>query len=166
MILGMATLVISGPFMTMESMPRDTHSVKKPNRMMPDSRYTGKCAMSDRNSWENTMYCTAIVSSGGNFQCIDLTVEVGLGLLAVEAGEVADEGQDLALVGQIREVALTPVGLDAAVGGQHQRHAVAGLHTGEAVRSGDRKPGTAPKDGARRLDSDEIAAIQRMMQEV
>ena len=47
-----------------------------------------------------------------------------------------------------------------------QRWHEAGLHTGEAVRSGDRKPGTAPKDGARRLDSDEIAAIQRMMQEV
>ncbi len=47
-----------------------------------------------------------------------------------------------------------------------QRWHEAGLHTAEAVRSGDRKPGSAPKDGQRRLDSDEIAAIQRMMQEV
>ena len=47
-----------------------------------------------------------------------------------------------------------------------QRWHEAGLHTAEAVRSGDRKPGTASKDGQRRLDSDEIAAIQRMMQEV
>ena len=42
----------------------------------------------------------------------------------------------------------------------------AGLHTGEAIKNGDRKPGTAQKSGQRQLDADEIAAIQRMMQEV
>ena len=41
----------------------------------------------------------------------------------------------------------------------------AGLHTAEAVRSGDRKPGTAAPAGQRQLDADEIAAIQRMMRE-
>lgn len=45
-----------------------------------------------------------------------------------------------------------------------QRWHEAGLHTAEAVRSGDRKPGTAPA-GQRQLDADEIAAIQRMMRE-
>lgn len=45
-----------------------------------------------------------------------------------------------------------------------QRWHEAGLHTADAVRAGDRKPGTAPKGGERKLDSDEIAAIQRMMQ--
>ena len=42
----------------------------------------------------------------------------------------------------------------------------AGLHTGESIKNGDRKPGNAPKNGQRQLDADEIAAIQRMMQEV
>ena len=42
----------------------------------------------------------------------------------------------------------------------------AGLHTAEQVKSGDRKPGTAPKSGQRQLDADEQAAIQRMLQEV
>ena len=42
----------------------------------------------------------------------------------------------------------------------------AGLHTGEAVKNGDRKPGNAQKGGQRQLDADEIAAIQRLMQEV
>ena len=46
-----------------------------------------------------------------------------------------------------------------------QRWHEAGLHTAEAVRSGDRKPGTASKNGQRQLDADEIAAIQRMMRE-
>jgi DnaD/phage-associated family protein len=46
-----------------------------------------------------------------------------------------------------------------------QRWHEAGLHTAEAVRSGDRKPGTAPAAGQRQLDADEIAAIQRMMKE-
>jgi len=46
-----------------------------------------------------------------------------------------------------------------------QRWHEAGLHTAEAVRSGDRKPGTAAKGGERQLDADEIAAIQRMMRE-
>ena len=46
-----------------------------------------------------------------------------------------------------------------------QRWHEAGLHTAEQVRSGDRKPGTAPAAGQRQLDADEIAAIQRMMQE-
>ena len=36
----------------------------------------------------------------------------------------------------------------------------------EAVKNGDRKPGNAQKSGQRQLDADEIAAIQRMMQEV
>ena len=39
----------------------------------------------------------------------------------------------------------------------------AGLHTGEQVRSGDRKPD--PKSSQRQLDAEEIAAIKRMMQE-
>ena len=47
-----------------------------------------------------------------------------------------------------------------------QRWHEAGLHTAEAVRSGDRKPGTAAPAGQRQLDADEIAAIQRMMREV
>ena len=46
-----------------------------------------------------------------------------------------------------------------------QRWHEAGLHTAEAVRSGDRKPGTPAKGGERQLDADEIAAIQRMMRE-
>ena len=35
----------------------------------------------------------------------------------------------------------------------------------EAVRSGDRKPGSGTPGGQRQLDADEIAAIQRMMRE-
>lgn len=46
-----------------------------------------------------------------------------------------------------------------------QRWHQAGLHTAEAVKNGDRKPAAAPKDGNRKLDDDEIAAIRRMMQE-
>ena len=46
-----------------------------------------------------------------------------------------------------------------------QRWHEAGLHTAEAVKSGDRKPGNGTKGGQRQLDADEIAAIQRMMQE-
>ncbi len=46
-----------------------------------------------------------------------------------------------------------------------QRWHEAGLHTAEAVRTGDRKPGTAAKQGQRQLDADEIAAIQRMLRE-
>ena len=40
-----------------------------------------------------------------------------------------------------------------------------GLHTAEAVRTGDRKAGTGAKQGQRQLDPDEQAAIQRMMRE-
>ena len=40
-----------------------------------------------------------------------------------------------------------------------------GWHTADAVRSGDRKPGETGKGDKRQLDADEIAAIQRMMQE-
>ena len=39
------------------------------------------------------------------------------------------------------------------------------LHTGEAVRNGDHRPGAAKPGDKRQLDADEIAAIQRMMQE-
>ena len=46
-----------------------------------------------------------------------------------------------------------------------QRWHEAGLHTAEAIRTGDRKPGTAAKGGQRQLDADEQAAIQRMMRE-
>ena len=46
-----------------------------------------------------------------------------------------------------------------------QRWHEAGLHTAEAVRTGDRKPGTAPKGGQRQLDADEQAAILRMLRE-
>ncbi len=46
-----------------------------------------------------------------------------------------------------------------------QRWHEAGLHTAEAVRSGDRKPGNPAAAGQRQLDADEIAAIQRMMRE-
>lgn len=46
-----------------------------------------------------------------------------------------------------------------------QRWHEAGLHTAEAVKDGDRKPAAAPKDGSRKLDDDEIAAIRRIMQE-
>ena len=42
----------------------------------------------------------------------------------------------------------------------------AGLHTADAIRQGDRKPGTAQKSGQRQLDADEQAAIARMLQEV
>ena len=45
-----------------------------------------------------------------------------------------------------------------------QRWHEAGLHTVDAVRSGDRKP-AAPAAGQRQLDADEQAAIQRMMRE-
>ena len=41
----------------------------------------------------------------------------------------------------------------------------AGYRTADDVRRGDRKPGTAPQSGQRQLDADEIAAIQRMLQE-
>lgn len=41
----------------------------------------------------------------------------------------------------------------------------AGYRTAEDVRRGDRKPGAAPQSGQRQLDADEIAAIQRMLQE-
>ena len=46
-----------------------------------------------------------------------------------------------------------------------QRWHEAGLHTAEAVRNGDRKPGTAMPQGQRQLDADEQAAIQRMLRE-
>ncbi len=46
-----------------------------------------------------------------------------------------------------------------------QRWHEAGLHSAEAVRSGDRKPATA-KNGPRQLDDDERAAIERMLSEV
>ena len=42
----------------------------------------------------------------------------------------------------------------------------AGLHTGESIKNGDRRPDNAQRSGQRQLDADEIAAIQRMMQEV
>ena len=41
-----------------------------------------------------------------------------------------------------------------------------GLHTMEAIRTGDRKPNMAAKSGQRQLDEDERAAIQRMLSEV
>ena len=46
-----------------------------------------------------------------------------------------------------------------------QRWHEAGLHTAEAVKNGDRKSAAPAKDGARKLDDDEIAAIRRIMQE-
>ena len=42
----------------------------------------------------------------------------------------------------------------------------AGLHTAEAVKNGDRKPGQPQKNGQRQLDADERAAIERMLSEV
>ena len=45
-----------------------------------------------------------------------------------------------------------------------QRWHQAGLHTGQEVRSGDRKEDTT--SGERRFDADEQAAIRRMLQEV
>ena len=47
-----------------------------------------------------------------------------------------------------------------------QRWHEAGLHTADAIQNGDRKVGTQAKSGQRQLDADEIAAIQKMMQEV
>ena len=44
-----------------------------------------------------------------------------------------------------------------------QRWHSQGLHTGEEVRTGDQKPGTAAA-GQRQLDADEVAAIRRMME--
>jgi len=41
----------------------------------------------------------------------------------------------------------------------------AGYRTADDVRRGDRKPGTTQQSGQRQLDADEIAAIQRMLQE-
>ena len=41
----------------------------------------------------------------------------------------------------------------------------AGYRTAEDVKNGDRKPGTAPAAGSRGLDSDEQAAIARLLQE-
>ena len=41
----------------------------------------------------------------------------------------------------------------------------AGLHTGEQIRNGDRKPGDRPQAGERKLDTDEQAAIARMLRE-
>jgi len=46
-----------------------------------------------------------------------------------------------------------------------QRWHEAGLHTAEAVNTGDRKPGAAAKNGQRQLDEDERAAIARMLRE-
>ena len=46
-----------------------------------------------------------------------------------------------------------------------QRWHEAGLHTAEAVRNGDRRPGTAMPQGQRQLDADEQAAIARMLRE-
>lgn len=46
-----------------------------------------------------------------------------------------------------------------------QRWHEAGLHTAEAVRGGDRKPGTGAPQGQRQLDADEQAAIQRILRE-
>ena len=46
-----------------------------------------------------------------------------------------------------------------------QRWKEAGYRTVEDVKNGDRKPGTAAPGGQRQLDADEIAAIQRMLQE-
>ena len=46
-----------------------------------------------------------------------------------------------------------------------QRWHEAGLHTAEAVRNGDRKPGTAAPQGQRQLDADEQAAIARILRE-
>ena len=46
-----------------------------------------------------------------------------------------------------------------------QRWHEAGLKTAEAIRSRDRKPGTAAPAGQRQLDADEQAAIARMLRE-
>ena len=46
-----------------------------------------------------------------------------------------------------------------------QRWHEAGLHTAEAVRNGDRKPGNPSRGGERQLDADEQAAIARMLRE-
>lgn len=46
-----------------------------------------------------------------------------------------------------------------------QRWHEAGLHTAEAIKNGDRKPGSAPAQGQRQLDDDERAAIERMLRE-
>ena len=46
-----------------------------------------------------------------------------------------------------------------------QRWHEAGLKTAEAIRSRDRKPGTAAAAGQRQLDADEQAAIARMLRE-
>ena len=46
-----------------------------------------------------------------------------------------------------------------------QRWHETGLHSAEAIRSGDRKPGTAANQNPRQLDADEQAAIRRMMGE-
>ena len=42
---------------------------------------------------------------------------------------------------------------------------VADFKTAQDVRNGDRKPGAAAPSGQRQLDADELAAIQRMLQE-
>jgi DNA replication protein DnaD len=47
-----------------------------------------------------------------------------------------------------------------------QRWHEAGLHSAEAVKNGDRKPGNATRSGQRQLDDDERAAIERMLSEV
>ena len=47
-----------------------------------------------------------------------------------------------------------------------QRWHEAGLHTAEAVKNGDRKPGSGARTGQRQLDEDERAAIERMLSEV
>ena len=46
-----------------------------------------------------------------------------------------------------------------------QRWNEQGFRTAEQVRSGDKKPGDPARSGQRKLDADEIAAIQQMMQE-
>ena len=46
-----------------------------------------------------------------------------------------------------------------------QRWHEAGLHTADAVKNGDRKPGSAAPQGQRQLDADEQAAIARILRE-
>ena len=46
-----------------------------------------------------------------------------------------------------------------------QRWHEAGLHTAEAVRTGDRRHGAGANNGQRQLDEDERAAIERMLRE-
>ena len=56
MYFGTYTFVIREAFPTIDVNPCPTASVKKLNKIIPESRYTGKLLIPERNMVENTIY--------------------------------------------------------------------------------------------------------------